>query len=44
MEYIARMSFPKNRSADEVKAYNKKIEVLEQWLQDHCMGTAGRAP
>jgi hypothetical protein len=31
--YAAEMSFPAKLSAEEIKAYNKKIAVLRQWLQ-----------
>jgi hypothetical protein len=31
--YAAEMSFPAELSAEEIKAYNKKIAVLRQWLQ-----------
>jgi hypothetical protein len=34
-EYAAKMSFPRHRSEDEIKAYNAKIELLEKWLREN---------
>jgi hypothetical protein len=34
--YDALMKKPENRSADEVKAYDVKIHMLEDWIKNHC--------
>lgn len=34
--YAANMSFPQKRAQEEIGAYNRKIEVLQRWIQEHC--------
>jgi hypothetical protein len=36
MQYNADMSFPSKLSEEEIRAYSKKIDVLEKWARENC--------
>jgi hypothetical protein len=40
--YDKAMEKPDNRSVDEVKAYDAKIAILQNWLKDHCSNHSRR--